>query len=395
MNKKAIAILGAIFVLIVGTLGFLIYLKYSGSSKTPAPSANQNQNGNPAAGSQPATTTAQTTGQNPATTTPVTGPPPAMGLLTSDQVVSPALFFNGGGITYFDNQGNLFQAAIQTNAGQLSLTGKKQLDIPTKSSITKIFWPQKGNDFIIQTNNPVTGRYSWSYFNSTLGTYTDFPPQVASFDWMPNGTQIAYIWINGGKAVLEAGDPAFKSWQKIGDLYQNDNVISVSPDGSQILFYESEPAGTQNPINSVSIDGKVWKGLIKDGFNYGVLWSPDGQKFIFGKKDPVSLQFQLWYDNLASGETKNLGLFTTTQKAVWGSDSNTIYAAVPSSPAANPNSLTNDTFFRLNTTTLDKQQFSIGNTPVDGENLFLSTDGNDLFFKNAQDGGLYYLNVAQ
>ena len=27
MNKKAIAILGAIFVLIVGTLGFLIYLK--------------------------------------------------------------------------------------------------------------------------------------------------------------------------------------------------------------------------------------------------------------------------------------------------------------------------------------------------------------------------------
>lgn len=385
MNKKAIAILGAIFVLIVGTLGFLIYLKYAGSgnktaSSTPSPSA---------------TTTPPVT-QPQATTTPPVTPPAqtsAFILLTSDQVVSPALFFNGSGITYFDNQGNLYQATLQNNGGQLSLTGKKQLDVPAKTNITKIFWPQTGNDFIAQSTD-TTGKTLWSYYNSALGSYVDFPPQVAAFDWMPSGTQLAYVWLSGGKAALEIGDPALKAWQKIGDLYQSDNMISVSPDGSQIAFYESAPGGAQNGINSVSIDGKVWKSLVKNGYNMGVLWSPDGQKILFGKKDPVSLQYQLWYYNLVSGEIKNLGLFTTPDKAAWGSDSNTVYAAVPLSQPISPNSLTSDSFFRLNTSTLDKYQYPAGNSLIDGQNLFLSATGSDLFFKNAQDGGLYYLDLS-
>lgn len=131
MNKKAIAILGAIFILIVGTLGFLIYAKYSGS-KPPA---------TPPVANNTATTTTQTT-----TTTTASTTPPASNIvqLTSDQVVSPALFFNGTGISYFDHQGNLYQASLQNNSGQLTLTGKKQLDIPQKPGITKILWPAKG-----------------------------------------------------------------------------------------------------------------------------------------------------------------------------------------------------------------------------------------------------------
>ena len=385
MNKKAIAILGAIFVLIVGTLGFLIYLKYAGSSKkSPAPTAQTSATGSPASLIPAATTTP-----------PAVPPVSAINQLSSDQVVSPALFFNGSGITYFDNQGNLYQATLQNTGGQLALTGKKQLDIPQKPNITKIFWPQNSNDFIAQTTD-AAGKTSWSYFNSSSGAYSDFPLQVQAFDWMPSGKQIAYVFINNGKAALETGDPSFKTWQKIGDLYQNDNIINVSPDGSQLLFYESlPPTSSQNPINSVSIDGKVWKSLVKNGYNFGALWSPDGQKLLFGKKDPVSLQYQLWYYNLASGEVKNLGLFTTPDKSVWGSDSNTIYAAVPLSPASGAGSLTNDSFFKLNTSTLDKQQYSASASPVDGEDLFLSSTGNDLFFKNAQDGGLYYLDLTQ
>src|SRR6185369_7488250 len=113
MNKKAIAILGAIFVLIVGTLGFLIYLKYSGSKTPPVTTVS---------------TSTPTTGLPPAaTTTNTVIIPPAFGAvkLTSDMVVSPALFFNGSGITYFDNQGNLFQATLQNNNGLLSIGSKK------------------------------------------------------------------------------------------------------------------------------------------------------------------------------------------------------------------------------------------------------------------------------
>ncbi len=384
MNKRAIAILGVIFLLIVGTLGFLIYAKYSGGkAKTPAaPSLSQ-------------TATSTSTPNSTASTTPPSTSQ-GIGQLTTDQVVSPALFFNDSGITYFDNQGNLYQSTLQTSNGQLELTDKKQLDIPVKANITKILWPQKGNDFIAEITDPATQKISWSYFNSNSGAYTDLPPQVESVDWMPDGTRIAYVWLANGKASLSMGNPDATSYKTLAPMWETDDTLSVSPDGSQILYYETNNTGLTNAINSVSIDGKVWKGLVKSGQNFGVLWSPDGQKFLFGKKDPATLQYQLWYYNLTSGETENLGLFTTVDKAVWAGDSNIIYAAVPNSTSPAQGSLTSDSFYSLNTSTLAKQQYGVGvTTAIDGQDLFLNSSGNDLFFKNAQDGGLYYLDLSQ
>ena len=386
MNKKAIAILGAIFLLIVGTLGFLVYSKYS-SSPAPAPLA-----------VQPTPTPGSNVGSNTGTTTPTATPTPTPAsnivLLTNDQVVSPALFFNGGGITYFDTQGNLYQANLQSNNGQLSLTAKNKLNVPAKPGIVKVFWPAHGNDFIAQINNG--GVTSYSYFNSSAGMYTDLPPQVESLDWMPNGTQIMYVWYQNNKSSLSIGSPDTKTFTSLAAMWENDDQIHVSPDGSQVLYFETNSAAPTNFINSVSADGKVFKGLVKNGQNYGVLWSPDGQKFLFNKKDPSTGNYQLWYDNLTSGAVENLGLFTGTDKVVWDSGSNIIYAAVPNSAAAGSNALTVDSFYKLDTTTLDKTQYpSSGTPPVDAQSLFLSSAGDKLFFKNAQDGGLYYLDLTQ
>ena len=101
MNKKAIIILGAIFFLIIGTLGFLVYSKYSGSgsqktAETPGNTADQN-----------ATTTVDTNtdvsgnpdGQNP---NPNAGNK-FFRLTESDQIISPVLFYNGNGITYLNS----------------------------------------------------------------------------------------------------------------------------------------------------------------------------------------------------------------------------------------------------------------------------------------------------
>jgi hypothetical protein len=366
----------------VVTLGFLVYSKYA--SKSPSSTLTQ------------ATTTplSAVTPTPLAAATPTSTPASAIVQLTSNQVVSPALFFNGTGITYFDNQGNLYQANLQNNNGQFTLTGNTKLDVPAKPGVTKILWPSKGNDFIAEISNGTSTTYS--YFNSVAATYTDLPPQVESLDWMPNGTQIMYIWLQNGKSSLSLGSPDTKTYQSLAPMWENDDQLSVSPDGSQALYFETNNAGANNFINSVSADGKIFKGLVKNGQNYGVLWSPDGQKFLFGKKDPQTQEYQIWYDNLTSGEVENLGLFTTVDKAVWGSDSNTIYAAVPNSEPSGGNSLTVDSFYKMDTTTLNKTQYqSSATTSVDGENLFLSSTGDKLFFKNAQDGGLYYLDLTQ
>jgi hypothetical protein len=392
MNKKAIAILGAIFILIVGTLGFLIYAKYSGS-KTPATPPVTNNN---------ASTTPPVVTQNTASTTP---PSSNIVQLTSDQVVSPALFFNGTGISYFDHQGNLYQASLQNNNGQLTLTGKKQLDIPQKPGITKILWPAKGNDFIAQLTDS-TGKTTWSYFNSNTSSYTNLSSQVESVDWMPAGDKIMYVWLDNGKASLSLGNPDTSGHKTLAVMWEIDDQLHVSPDGSQALYFETQNTSANNLINSVTADGKLFKGLVKNGQNFGVLWSPDGQKFLFGKKDPVTQNYQLWVDNLTSGAVMNLGLFTTMDKAVWSSDSNVIYAAVPSTGMAVPEGLntagsaaggqlTADSFYRLNTTTLDKKQYQSSGAAIDGRDMFLNSTGDKLFFRNAQDGGLYYLDLTQ
>ena len=397
MNKKAIAILGAIFILIVGTLGFFIYAKVS-SKKTATVVT-------PGFGQTLATssTSPASNGANPpasgngglSSTTPIGQGSPAVVKISDDQVVSPVLFFSGQGITYFNNQGNLFQASFQDNNGQIQLANKKQLSIPTKPNIISILWPAKGKDFIAQYTG-VNGKPAWSYFNGTTQTYTDLPPQVQSLDWLPSGAQIIYVWLDNGKSTLNISDPDTKNWTYLADVWENDDEIHISPDGTQFLYFENNSSANTNSINLATADGKIWKGLVKSGQNLGVLWSPDGQKFLFGKKDLNTQAYQLWIYNLTSGEVKNLGLFASPSKAVWAKDSNIIYAAVPNSTSGGGSSLTTDSFFRMDTNTLDKKQYNTGAaSSIDGRDLFLSTDGNKLFFKNAQDGGLYYLDLSK
>lgn len=380
MNKRAIAILGAIFLLIIGTLGFLIFSKKK-SSLQPTPIVVN-------------TTPTTTPLQNTPTTTPAQALGSAITKLTSDQVVSPALFFDGTGVTYFDNQGNLFQATFSDNS-PLQFVSKKQLDIPLKAGISKIYWPPKGNDFIAEFSSQA-GAKTWSYFNSQTRAYVDLPPQVESFDWLPGGTQILYVWLQNGKSTLNVGNPDASNWKYLADMWENDDSIHISPDGSQIIYYETQNSSASNAINSVTADGKVWKALVQNGQNMGVQWSPDGQKFLFGKKDLTSQNYQLWVYNITSGEVKNLGLFTTPDKAAWDKNSSVIYAAVPTSGSAGGGSLTTDSFFRMDTSSLEKKQYvSDSSTAIDGRNLFLNSAGDKLFFKNAQDGGLYYLDLTQ
>jgi hypothetical protein len=372
MNKKAIAILGAIFLLIVVVLGFLVYQKYTNKPATPVPVA----------------TTTPITQQNPASTTPTSAGPGSLVQLTTTPVVSPTLFYNGNGITYFTPSGDLYQADLVSASGTaLQVTRQRNLSITTKPGISKILWPPAGNNFMAQVSQPAPSSSPWSYFNSQTGVYTDLPSQIESFDWMPSGNQIVYVWLDSGKASLNISDPDTKNWKKIADMWENDDKISISPDGTNILYYEQNNASSTNPIYLTTPDGKIWKTLVSTGYNLGVLWSPDGQKFLFGKKDPSSGSFQLWEYNLLTGASASLNVSTTPDKAVWGSDSATVYAAVTAG--------TSGSFVKINTATLTPKIYNNFQQQINAQNLFLSQDGTKLFFWNTNDGNLYYLDISQ
>ncbi|MDE2311933.1 MAG: hypothetical protein KGJ93_02475, partial [Patescibacteria group bacterium] len=232
-------------------------------------------------------------------------------------------------------------------------------------------------------------------FNNNTRSYEDLPAQVESIDWLPSGTQVLYIWLENNKATLNIGDPDTKNWKYIADMWEIDDQINISPDGKNILYFEQNSSSSTNPINLTTPDGKVWKSLVKDGYNSGVLWSPDSQKFLFGKKDPSGEVYQLWYYNLLTSEVKSLNASTTPDKAVWGADSQTVYAAVPQKGVAGGSGLTNDQIYKIDTQSNQNKQYDPGSgLAIDARNLFLDNASSKLFFKNAQDGALYYLDLS-
>lgn len=394
MNKKAIAILGGIFILIAGTLGFLIYSKYSKKGATVPPK----------------TDTANVSGPSPSPALPPPDPTPAppqapsstpenlgggkIFKLSEDKVISPALFFDGSGITYFDKEGQLYQTTLQdSGSAPLQLARKRSLEIAVKTGINKILWPPQGDSFIAEFGN--SGRKLWSFYDSKTATYTDLPAQISAFDWTPDGQKIYYVWLENNKTNLSMSDPNSKNWKKISDIWAMPDEIKVSPDGLNILYYKTKTASSTNPIYLTTPDGKIWQTLVKNGNNSGAVWSPDSQKFIFAKKDSNTEKFGLWYYNFFTGEVKDLKVFSITSKVVWDKNSRVIYAAVPKSGIAGEDSLTSDNFMKIDTDSLEKIEYTSGSEKIDGQNLFLNTGLDKLFFLNAQDENLYYLDLSK
>ena len=389
MNKKAIAILGAIFILIIAVLGVLIYSKYYEGRQTEKNTSENNS------------TNVQNENQDaPSGDSQNNGDQAESGdieqqngfvKLTETGVVTPVLFFNGRGVTYFDDSDRLMQADLVESSNALELSRERELLIPYKAGITRILWPEQGNKFIAETQSFVNK--SWSLYNGDLGVYADLPLQIISLDWMPSGDKIAYVWLEDGKATLNISNPDTTNWQEISEMWELDNIIRVSPDGQNVLYFRGSSQEETNAINITNLDGTLWQGLVKTGFNFGALWSPDGQKFLFGKKDPVLNQFSLWVYDMITGESQDLGINTEVEKAVWDKTGRVVYVA--GSLGGSLDSFASEKIYKIDLNTLAQTEYDPGSLNIDASDLFLNSAEDKVFFKNNTDGSLYYLDLLQ
>ncbi|HMQ01578.1 MAG TPA: hypothetical protein PKD79_00695 [Candidatus Doudnabacteria bacterium] len=377
MNKKAIAILGVIFLLIVATLGVIIYLRSRGDS-TPEPIP-----------------TPPTIIQDPVIDfPPFEEPEPVVPQanatrLTDEAVITPALFFQGNGIAYFNRQGQLFRTDMAVSGSTVLLSNKTELTIPAKAGISRILWPAVGSSFIAESGIGLARQ--WSYYNPATGEYVELPRQVKSLSWLPSGDKIMFVWVDdNGNASLNISNPDTTDYQTLTELYDNDLEIYVSPDGQTVLFHRRQTTDmSQNGLFTVTPDGRTFDTITRDGYNRGVLWSPDSRKFLFTRRDLTTQQYSLWFGDLASGEIRNLGLNTSETKAVWSRDSQSIVVAVPTSGTAGTG-VTSDTIYVMNVLTSTREEYNPGGG-IDAQEMFLSLDEQIVFFRNAQDGALYYM----
>lgn len=377
MNKKAIAILGAIFLLIVLALGLLIFLRSRNSNTQVNTQSDEVVIPDP----------------EPTVVEPDPEPLPPTGAqkLSDGDVVSPALYFNGQGISYFNQSGQLFTTDLQNSGGQVVLSNKREIQIPLKSSIGQIYWAPSGQNFIAEF--PGSPKPNWSYYDGSKSAYVEIPGEVQSLDWLGATGKILFVWKDeAGNTFLNSGNPDTSEYQVLTDLYEPDNKIVASPDGRSILFFRYNNSGPQNPINFVSPDGKVFKTVVREGFNFGIKWAPDSNKFLFNKRDASTQKYSLWMGDLSSGELKSLNVDTTIEKAAWSRDSQLVYAAVPNKGVPGQG-LTEDSLYKITVATAQRQQFDFG-VPADARNIFPDLNGTNIFFKNYQDQALYYINLS-
>lgn len=380
MNKKAIAILGGVFILIVGVLGFVIYSRSNKKSEIVT--------------EKPAQSTEETASTTPVETpTPITNPTETKAVRLSDEaVLSPILTYQQDGISYFNRAGQLFQTDFQISNGSVLLSNKRAVPIDPKLGLSKIFWPPTGNYFIALSTSDSIKR--WYMFNPNINQYTELPRQLYSIDWLPNGEQVVYIWVDDtGKSNMSIANPDLTGYRKLIDMFEPDNFIDVSPDGLKVAFYRNQNQDpTKNTINIVNVASKQVTGVVKEGYNRGTNWSPDSRKFLFNKRDPATQRFSLWLADTVTGEVKPLGVMSSVNKAVWSQDSQLVYVGEPIRGNADIG-LTEDNLAIINTSTGMKEIIATG-APVDMQDLFLSSDKTMLFFRNAQDNYLYHIKLG-
>lgn len=286
-------------------------------------------------------------------------------------------------MAYFNAQGQLFQSDLDSSSGTLKLTNKRELGVPPKTGITKVYWPAAGDNYLVEVGSGSTKR--WSVYVSAKGIYVDVPTQATALNWMPDGEQLLYLWLENSKTNLNISPVDLSTWQVVTDMWENDDDIAISPDGRTILFWRTTSTDSTNKINMVTPDGKLFRTVVKDGFNTGAVWSPDSQKFAFNRKGQNG-KLQLWVANMSTGESQNMNVEAAATNVVWGPDSRMLYAGLSAQSGKG-------TVVRIDVPTATDQEITL-NGNFEASQMFVSADGKSLFFKNNLDGGLYYVNVG-
>jgi hypothetical protein len=373
MNKKVKMVLFLILGLIILTSAFIYFLnkRSVNQNKTPAtntqnPDSNSGNNsgGNNAVDPDAAERTESTK---------------KLTKLTDSAVVSPALSYDAKAMWYFTTDSKLNKHNLETGL-------KQEYVLPDHPKVDAVIWPSSGNDFIIVSNE--TGSNLYYFYNSQNQTITPYPNKIRWVDFMPDGKHIIYNWVENGKSTLSIADSNTGNHHTISDLPDPGMAIKVSSQGNKAFAYNPGSA-SDGKLDYIPFEkSKII--LIKTGSNNAVLWSPNGQNFVFNKLDPNGdNNGQLWLGDITNAQDKPLGLNTTANKTIFDSKGDNFFLAVPSIDSG-------DAVWEINTQTLTKKRVYLGNSGslLDISNMQYANNesGEYLYFKNS-DGSLYSLKL--
>jgi hypothetical protein len=236
-----------------------------------------------------------------------------------NNLVNPVASLGEDAIWYATPEGKMMR---------LSLTAETPTEYPVPNilgnSIKRVFWPKEGNDFI--AIGSVDEKNTFNYFSNTDNSYRILPANTLNLDWLSDSKRILIIWRSGnGKTQLVTSNADGSGYKVINEVPWDDLIPKVSPiSNSTALMYRADLSGETNKIYSLNLESGQYKELIVEGRNTGVLWSPDGQKFVFTRL--VSNQRKVFLYDLKTSSITPVEVTASIGQVAFSKDGKNIYS---------------------------------------------------------------------
>jgi len=301
-----------------------------------------------------------------------------------------------------------------------------------------------------------------NYYNSADGHFYRLNPdgtvalmsdnkfyQVQKVTWSPDATKAVLEYPDDSNVVYDfttkkqytlpkemqsfafSKDNGKLSAEVIGPQAENNWLVTVNPDGSNIQFVERLGDNADNVANNWSPDQQVialfrknsgansqdiiligqhdenFRALAVNGSGFEGQWTPAGDRLLYDVYQANNgFKPTLWIagakgDNIGVNNT-DLGLETWSYKCTVAADNQTAYCGVPTDL---PNgsgvykdlaASSVDNFYKINLTTGQKSLLAqpIGDrSGYNVQSIFLSQDNKTLYFQDSLSGGVYSLKL--
>lgn len=309
--------------------------------------------------------------------------------ISENKVISAR--FSGDSILFYDFSGNFWQF----KDGDIKPT---LIDQIAAENPAEVIWSISGQNIVKTGLNQSDINYAFSDFGKKI--FTNLRASIKSAVFSPDGGKIAYYLSDGlNTNSLYISNPDGKSQKSLIEALKLRDV-NLSWPKNNIIGLTSKPSGL--------ITGNLWVlntttlGLTKltgELFGLEVLWSPDGNNFIYSYTDQNGQNPKLAI--YKKGAPKNINdISTLVDKCAWKKDSINIYCAVPQSwpdSATLPDDyyknafLTIDDLWVINTETGEKNL--ILQNMGDISNLDINSNNNSLILISRNSRFLYQLNL--
>lgn len=198
-------------------------------------------------------------------------------------------------------------------------------EFPSPGNCYRAVWSPEGSRIACKSNAGGSDLYVIDVFGGRIDRLTENRAAEDEFAWSPDGTQIAYVAVEGQRQDIYVVDVETRDIRQITRGSGNFNFSPAwSPDGTRIAFRASRD-GRPGQLFVVNADGTDQRVLADGSSNVSpLLWSPDGTQILFERAADVRFSQNLSIVDLTTSDVYPLIEGSYNARPAWSPNGESI-----------------------------------------------------------------------